>query len=182
MSILSNETQSGLKDCIQNNIPSRAFRYATESKNVLSSPGAIYVGTGIKRKTIMLLDAPEWSSEEAYSVGDIVTDNGRNYKVINVVSPPTRPSSDSINWQDISIGYDSYITAVLETPNEEGCSLVTKKIELLYKDSTASSVHKVYKDSNGYLANSETAGAVVVEDYFPCWVRGDTIIRPVVIG
>ena len=59
MALLSNMSDNGFKDCIANNIPSRAFRYATESKNVLSTKGAMYVGTGIKRTTTMMLDDGE---------------------------------------------------------------------------------------------------------------------------
>lgn len=78
MAILSNETATGMKDCIANNLPSRAFRYATESKNVLSSAGAIYVGTGIKRTTIMMLDGGTPVSYDSYITAVLEVDNAND--------------------------------------------------------------------------------------------------------
>lgn len=55
MATKTSDTTSGFEDCIANNIPSRAFRYTAENKNILTA-GAIYVGTGKTRTTEMKLD------------------------------------------------------------------------------------------------------------------------------
>ena len=180
-SIISNDQTSGLRDCIANDIPSRAFRYATESKNVLSTAGAMYVGTGLKRKTIMLLDAPDWVSGANYSIGNIVTHNGHNYKAINaVIGSTVVPSSDTSNWSDISITYTSYVTAVLEVPNN---SIITgASIQILQQDLRYQDGGNVYKDANGYIVGRTTAGATKVTAYFPCLCKGSIVIPPVVIG
>ena len=176
MAILSNDQATGFKDCIANDIPSRAFRYATESKNVLSTAGAMYVGTGIKRKTIMLLEAPVWVSGSNYSAGDIVIFNGRNYEAkSDITGSTTNPSSATSVWDDISIVYDSYVTAVLEAPPYSTAIFQIRYITLQYKNNTV-----VYKDANGYLADSGTA----VSGYFPCWCTsgGIPLSSPRVIG
>lgn len=166
MAISSNASNALYKDCIDNNIPSRAFRYATESKNVLSTAGAMYVGTGLKRKTTMLLDAPDWVSGTSYAAGSIVTYSGKNYKAKAAMSGSTPPSSDTSNWEDVSVGYDSFVTAVLRTPFQtSGAVLQTRLVFLAYENSNET----VYRDANFYLTSSDTAGATIASGYFPCW-------------
>lgn len=182
-SIISNDQTFGLMDCIVNDIPSRAFRYATESKNVLSTAGAMYIGTGLKRKTTMLLDAPNWVFGSDYNTGDIVTYFGHNYKARkNIARSIVGPAGDISNWSDISITYTSYVTAVLEIPSSsaiEGAHLEVRSIELLYQDNGA-----VCKDADGYIVGRTTAGATHVTAYFPCWCNDNSqiIVKPVVIG
>lgn len=182
-SIISNDQTSGLMDCIANDIPSRAFRYATESKNVLSTAGAMYIGTGLKRKTTMLLDAPNWVFGSNYNAGDIVTYFGHNYKAINNIAESiVGPAGDISHWNDISITYTSYVTAVLQIPNSsaiEGAHLEVRPTELLYQDNGA-----VCKDADGYIVGRTTAGATHVTGYFPCWCNNNSqiIAAPVVIG
>lgn len=70
---------SAQPDCISNNIPSRAFRYAAENKTILSKQGAIYVGTGEPRTTTMMLDDGTTSVEyTTYKTGVLLppTANG----------------------------------------------------------------------------------------------------------
>ena len=70
------------KDCIATNIPSRAFRYATESKNVLDTAGAMYIGTGLKRETTMTLaDESTGITYESYitAVLECPSDNVNDY-------------------------------------------------------------------------------------------------------
>ena len=55
--LLSSDKTAGFKDCIANNIPSRAFRYAAENKNVLSMKGAMYIGSGETRTNVMMLES-----------------------------------------------------------------------------------------------------------------------------
>ena len=178
LSIISNDQASGLGDCIANDIPSRAFRYATESKNVLITAGAMYIGTGLKRKTTMLLDAPNWESGHSYNSGDIVTYSGHNYKAIN---DTTDNPAGSSNWSDISITYTSYVTAVLEMPDnpDPGMHLGLHYITaLLYQDGKA-----VYKDANGYIV-ANTPGAYTMSAYLPCWLDNNNVLKkePFVIG
>ena len=138
MALLSNMSDTGFKDCIANNIPSRAFRYATESKNVLNTAGAMYVGTGIKRTTTMML-------------------------------------ADGIT----PVSYDSYITAVLQTPQNDGYTLKTIHIDgTQYVLTYLGTNDPVYVDANNYLANTGS----LVEGYFPCWTNGTNYILPKVIG
>lgn len=54
--VLTSDPTSSYEDCIANNIPSRAFRYTAENKNVLSMKGAMYVGTGQQRTNTMILE------------------------------------------------------------------------------------------------------------------------------
>lgn len=129
MAINTSDNTSGFEDVIANNLPSRAFRYTAENKNVLSTPGAMYVGTGIKRKSQMSLGS-----------GDPLV-------------------------------YDSYITAVLEVAEADGYSLQIKQVELKYANGTTS----VYVDDNNYITSS---GGTVVKKWFPCWVKGTSVISP----
>lgn len=180
LSIISNDQASGLGDCIANDIPSRAFRYATESKNVLSTAGAMYIGTGLKRKTTMLLDAPNWESGYSYHKDDIVTYSGHNYKAIN---DTTDNPAGSSNWSDISITYTSYVTAVLEMPDNPGPGMhlgLYYITALLYQDDNKA----VYKDANGYIVGSNTPGASTMAAYFPCWLDNNNVLKkaPFVIG
>lgn len=109
MATKTSDTTKGFEDCIANNIPSRAFRYTAENKNILTA-GAIYVGTGKTRTTEMKLD------------------------------------------DDTSVEYESNITAVLPAPTEEGYSLQAKRV---------------------------TVGGVI--GYFPCWVKGASVIKPEIV-
>lgn len=110
MATKTSDTASGFKDCIANNIPSRAFRYTAENKNILTA-GAMYVGTGKTRISKMKLD------DNTY------------------------------------VEFESNITAVLPAPPGEGYSLQAKRV---------------------------TVGDVT--GYFPCWVKGDKVIPPKIVG
>lgn len=113
--MISNEnTGTGLEDCIANGIPSRAFRYAAESKNVLQKAGSLYVGTGETRTTTMKLQgSPDavisYDSFKTQAL-DPPTGNGR-YVLSCVVSGGV---VSGFGWYKITVG-DNGIT-IADTP------------------------------------------------------------------
>ena len=149
---LSNDTTLNCQDCIANNIPSRAFRYATESKNVLSSAGAMYVGTGLERTT-------------------------------------------TITYDGGTALYDSYITAVLDCPQDTGYTLQTLKVWFGVRGGWAANISYkigdiVYYSGKFYRCkNSNTPEGTYPTDnsywdeydvscYVPCWVKGTSVSIP----
>lgn len=122
MATKTSDTAKGFEDCIANNIPSRAFRYTAENKNILTA-GAIYVGTGKTRTTKMKLD-----------------DNS-NTPVVEFMSN---------------------ITAVLPAPPGEGYSLQSKEV----------TVGRV--NEKGGIVDGVTG-------FFPCWVKGTSVIPPEIV-
>ena len=115
--IITTDTTSGLEDVIANNIPSRAFRYTVENKNLLANKGAIYIGTGETRTTKMLLDYPDYETNTSYSVGDCVTYGDENYRCNTNISSPSG-SFNSNYWDKITIEYESAVTDKLDPPSD----------------------------------------------------------------
>lgn len=121
MAINTSDTTSGFGDVIANNIPSRAFRYSAENKNVLSKKGSIYVGTGNTRKTKMLLDYAPYNAGATYQEGDYVEYRGSDYrcKQASTGNAPT-DGSDNDYWALDTITYESAVTAALNPPTSNG--------------------------------------------------------------
>ena len=137
--ILTSDTAFGYEDCIANGIPSRAFRYAAENKNLLDKSGSLYVGTGIPRTTTMLLDAIVWSehTEDSgeYNPGDIVNHNGKTWRCnkttdskANPVPGSDSPSETDPYWVDVSVGFVSYKTTKLEPPDAPNTTWTLKAV------------------------------------------------------
>ena len=121
MAINTSEAAIGLEDVIANNIPSRAFRYTAENKNVLSKQGAIYVGTGRTHETKMLLDYETYDETKSYAVGDHVEYNGLDYECKQTSQGNTPRGGDDDNyWKIDTIIYTSAATAALNPPSEDG--------------------------------------------------------------
>ena len=66
MAINTSDNRTGYEDVIANNIPSRAFRYTAENKNLLQAAGSIYVGKGDTRTTKMVIQGEQSSSVVEY--------------------------------------------------------------------------------------------------------------------
>ena len=116
------------------------------------------------------------TSEDMSGYEDCVANNipsrGFRYTVENknILSKPgsiyvgtglTRTSKMKLDDNSV-VEFQSYITAVLDVPEEEGFSLQTKNVKftlVIDKDTTRE-----------------------VEGIFPCWVKGDTVITPHFVG
>lgn len=128
MAINTSDTTSGFGDVIANNIPSRAFRYSAENKNVLSQKGSIYVGTGNTRETKMLLDYASYDAGVTYEEGDYVEYQGFDYrcKQTSQGNAPTGGNDDAY-WALDTITYESAVTTALNPPLSEGDGTYTLK-------------------------------------------------------
>ena len=93
MADISND--QNLKDCVANGIPSRAFRYAVESKNVLSAAGDMYVGTGLTRTTTMKLSNDTLISYDSYITAVLHTPSSENYTLQTVACTIKTDASDN---------------------------------------------------------------------------------------
>lgn len=131
MAINTSETNMGLGDVIANNIPSRAFRYTAENKNVLSEKGAIYVGTGDTRETKMLLDYETYDPEKTYEEGDYVEYSGFDYRCKQTAQgeAPTTGGNDDEYWALDTIAYESKKTGVLLPPTTEGFYIMACSVD-----------------------------------------------------
>lgn len=80
MAIKTSDTAEGFEDCIANNIPSRAFRYTAENKNILTA-GAMYVGTGKTRISKMKLDDNTYVEFESNITAVLPAPPGEGYSL-----------------------------------------------------------------------------------------------------
>lgn len=130
--IKTSDKTLGYEDCIANGIPSRAFRYAAENKNLLTKKGSLYIGTGETRTTTMLLDAPSWNAYTIYYLGDIVNNQGNTWrcKVDNVTGSQFEPGTyaGDEKWQNISVGFISYKTGELLPPTKPNTTWTLKAV------------------------------------------------------
>lgn len=95
--VLTSDSTSSYEDCIANNIPSRAFRYTAENKNVLSQEGAIYVGTGKTRTNKMILEDGDNEAVEnvSYITGVLLPPTGDGTYVLKCVK---NESNITVGW------------------------------------------------------------------------------------
>ena len=152
-------------DCIANNIPSRAFRYATESKNVLSSAGAMYIGTGKTRTTTITIN--DGSSDG----GSVSYDS----YITAILKCP----------QATGYLYTIHKVWLFETG-------VIDSIPASYNTSTSYTVGNIvlYDDTDTfYRCISETSGDFdsekweIIADYMflPCWEKGADVWVPTLV-
>ena len=118
------------KDCIANNIPSRAFRYATESKNVLSSAGAMYIGTGKTRTTTMTISGGDPVSYDSYITAVLKCPQATGYLytihkvwlfetgVINSTVPAPYNTSESYTVGNIVLYDNTFYRCISETSGD----------------------------------------------------------------
>ena len=151
------------KDCIANNIPSRAFRYATESKNVLSSAGAMYIGTGKTRTTTMTI-----------SNGSSVSSVSYDSYITAVLKCP----------QATGYLYTIHKVWLFET------GVINSTVPALYDTSTSYTVGNiVLYDDTFYRCISGTSGdsdsdkweTIANHMFLPCWEKGADVWVPTLV-
>lgn len=114
--ILTSDSTSSYEDCIANNIPSRAFRYTAENKNVLSTKGAIYVGTGETRTNTMILAD---SSNEAVENISYIT---------GVLLPPTNIGMYTLKCKVENINGTNVVTFGWVQDGQSSFASTSKKV------------------------------------------------------